>query len=331
MHIQHTHIIGRTTLTLTTIQQHTTIHLHYIYLLDPAGPCWTLLDPAGPCWILLDPAGSCWTLLDPTGSCWTLLDRTGPCWTLGLVLAGSYSGLVFLLISDNARDLQYVKEYKPGNKDIKHVRILLYGPNGAGKSSFIKSVSSVIRGRVTTPALTSDKSYSGTYETFKIREEEGNPEAFCHFVFNDVMDLKDGDGISSDDIKLTLKGHVKEGYQFKPSSPLSDDDPGYNPRPSADDQVHVLVCVLSANSAEIPDSVLKKMADIREAASELGIPQMAIGTYIDSACPETKKDLKNVYKSQHLKQKVKDFSAAVGVPENYIFPVKNYNDFICKM
>ncbi|KAF1383089.1 hypothetical protein PFLUV_G00150700 [Perca fluviatilis] len=226
---------------------------------------------------------------------------------------------------DNARDLQYVKEYKPGNKDIKHVRILLYGPDGAGKSSFIKSVCSVIQGRVTTPALTSDKSYNGTYETFKIRKE-GNPETFCHFVFNDVMDLKDGDGICAEDIKLALGGHVKEGYQFKPSSPLSPGDPGYNPRPSADDQVHVLVCVLSADSAEITDSVLKKMADIREAASELGIPQMAIGTHIDSACPETEKDLKNVYKSQQLKQKVKDFSAAVGVPENYIFPVKNYSD-----
>ncbi|XP_039674334.1 interferon-induced protein 44-like [Perca fluviatilis] len=226
---------------------------------------------------------------------------------------------------DNARDLQYVKEYKPGNKDIKHVRILLYGPDGAGKSSFINSVSSVIQGRVTTPALTSDKSCNGTHETFKIRKE-GNPETFCHFVFNDVMDLKDGDGICADDIKLALEGHVKEGYQFKPSSPLSPGDPGYNPRPSADDKVHVLVCVLSADSAEITDSVLKKMADIREAASELGIPQMAIGTHIDSACPETKKDLKNVYKSQQLKQKVKDFSAAVGVPENYIFPVKNYSD-----
>ncbi|TDH06456.1 hypothetical protein EPR50_G00113580 [Perca flavescens] len=233
--------------------------------------------------------------------------------------------LEYSSLRDNVRDLQYVKEYKPGNKDIKHVRILLYGPDGAGKSSFIKSVCSVIQGRVTTDALTSDKSYNGTYETFKIRKE-GNSETFCHFVFNDVMDLKDGDGICVDDIKLTLKGHVKEGYQFKPSSPLSPEDPDYNCCPSADDKVHVLVCVLSADSAVITDSVLKKMADIREAASELGIPQMAIGTYIDSACPETKKDLKNVYKSQQLKQKVKDFSAAVGVPENYIFPVKNYSD-----
>ncbi|KAF1383087.1 hypothetical protein PFLUV_G00150680 [Perca fluviatilis] len=147
------------------------------------------------------------------------------------------------------------------------------------------------------------------------------------------MDLKDGDGICAEDIKLALGGHVKEGYQFKPSSPLSPGDPGYNPRPSADDQVHVLVCVLSADSAEITDSVLKKMADIREAASELGKQVNLISSqgsgkrpHIDSACPETKKDLKNVYKSQQLKQKVKDFSAAVGVPENYIFPVKNYSD-----
>ncbi|XP_078101088.1 interferon-induced protein 44-like [Sander vitreus] len=215
---------------------------------------------------------------------------------------------------DNARDLQYVKEYKPGNDDIKHVRILLYGPDGAGKSSFISSVCSVIQGRVTTPALTSDKRSSGTYETFKIRKEEGNPETFCDFVFNDVMDLKDGDGICADDIKLTLKGHVKEGYQFKPSSPLSPEDPGYNPCPSADDKVHVLVCVLSANSAEITDSVLKKMAVIREAASELGIPQMAIGTNIDLACPETENDLKNVYKSKHLKQKGERLQRSSGSP-----------------
>ncbi|XP_035854771.1 interferon-induced protein 44-like [Sander lucioperca] len=226
---------------------------------------------------------------------------------------------------------KYVKDYNPGNDDIRHLRILLYGPVGAGKSSFINSVSSVLRGRMTTPALTSattsDKSFTTRYETHRIiKEGRGQSKTYYPFIFNDVMGLEKGGGVCAEDIILALKGHVKEGYKFNPSSPLSDDDPGYNPRPSADDQVHVLVCVLSANSAEIPDSVLKKMADIREAASELGIPQMAIGTNIDSACPETKKDLKNVYKSQHLKQKVKDFSAAVGVPENYIFPVKNYSD-----
>ncbi|XP_035860510.1 interferon-induced protein 44-like [Sander lucioperca] len=234
---------------------------------------------------------------------------------------------------DKAEDLQYVKDYEPGNDDIKHLRILLYGPVGAGKSSFIKSVSNVLRGRMTTPALTSattsDKSFTTRYETHRIKKEgRGQSKTYYPFIFNDIMGLEKGGGVRAEDIILALKGHVKEGYKFNAASPLSDGDQGYNPRPSPDDKVHVLVCVFSANAAEITDSVLKKMAEIRELASDLGIPQMAIGTYIDSACPETEKDLKNVYKSQNLKKKVKDFSAAVGIPVNYIFPVKNYSDEI---
>lgn len=37
-----------------------------------------------------------------------------------------------------------------------------------------------------------------------------------------------------------------------------------------------------------------------------GIPQMAIITFIDQACKETEKDLKNVYKSKQIKKKVSE-------------------------
>ncbi|XP_028446536.1 interferon-induced protein 44 isoform X2 [Perca flavescens] len=236
-------------------------------------------------------------------------------------------------LGDKEKDLQYVQDYEPGNDDLKHLRILLYGPVGAGKSSFINSVSSTLQGRMTIPALTSattsDRSFTTRYATHKIRKEgRGKSKSYYPFVFNDVMGLEKGDGVRPDDIKLALKGHVKEGYKFNPVSPLSAEDPWYNPCPSPEDKVHVLVCVLSANTAEITDSVLKKMAEVRKLASDLGIPQMAIGTNIDSACPETEKDLKNVYKSKHIKQKVHDFSASVGIPVNCIFPVKNYYDEI---
>ncbi|XP_039674317.1 uncharacterized protein LOC120570143 isoform X2 [Perca fluviatilis] len=180
-----------------------------------------------------------------------------------------------------------------------------------------------------TSATTSDQSFTKKYETHKIKKEgRGKSKTYYPFVFNDIMGLEKGDGVRVDDIILALKGHVKDGYKFNPVSPLSDEDPGYNPRPSPEDKVHVLVWVLSANATKITESVLKKMKEIREAASDLGIPQMAIVTHIDAACPETEKDLKNVYKSQYLKKKVYDISASVGIPVNCIFPVKNYSDDI---
>lgn len=45
--------------------------------------------------------------------------------------------------------LESVKSYKPQNKQVTHLRILLHGPVGAGKSSFINSVDSVFKDRVT--------------------------------------------------------------------------------------------------------------------------------------------------------------------------------------
>uniref|UniRef100_A0A3Q3AX38 G domain-containing protein n=2 Tax=Kryptolebias marmoratus TaxID=37003 RepID=A0A3Q3AX38_KRYMA len=217
---------------------------------------------------------------------------------------------------------------------IGYLRVLLYGPVGAGKSSFIDSVSNVIRGRMTIPALasstTSDKSFTKKYETHKFSKGRGSSKTFYPLVFNDIMGLEDGTncGVHADDIKLALKGHIVEGHKFNPVSPVSEGDPGYNSDPSGDDKVHVLVCVISANSAQIKPSVLQKMSSIREIASELGIPQMAILTNIDGACAETETDLRKVYRSKHLRKKMKDFSAAVGIPMNCVFPVKNYSEEI---
>uniref|UniRef100_A0A3Q2C9D4 Interferon-induced protein 44-like n=1 Tax=Cyprinodon variegatus TaxID=28743 RepID=A0A3Q2C9D4_CYPVA len=232
------------------------------------------------------------------------------------------------------KDLDYVQEYQPLREDIKYLRVLLYGPVGAGKSSVINSVSTVLRGRITIPALTCKvhaKVYDGfTYATHKFSKGRGSSKTFYPVVFNDTRGLEDGNnsGIHPDNIKLALKGHVREGYKFNSEGKLTEDDFGYNPTPSASDRVHVLACVLSANTPQINASVLQKMKKVRETASEQGIPQIGLMTHIDSACNEINKDLKNVYRSKHLYKKMKDFSSAVGIPLNCIFPIKNYSDEI---
>uniref|UniRef100_A0A3B3VM39 Interferon-induced protein 44-like n=1 Tax=Poecilia latipinna TaxID=48699 RepID=A0A3B3VM39_9TELE len=224
---------------------------------------------------------------------------------------------------DCQMNLQYVQEYKPEKDDIRYLRVLLYGPVGSGKSSFINSVSNVIRGRMTIPALASAMTSD---QSFTKRSILLYTKTFYPLVFNDIMGLEDGTdrGVHADDIKLALKGHVKEGHKFNPVAPISQNDPGYNPTPSADDKVHVLVCVMSANTPQMNSSVLEKMKSIREAASDLGIPQMAMMTHIDEACGEIEKELKNVYKSKYLKKKV----SFMGIPMNCIFPVKNYSEEI---
>ncbi|XP_035985362.1 interferon-induced protein 44 [Fundulus heteroclitus] len=230
---------------------------------------------------------------------------------------------------DNGEALQYIKEFQPLNEEVKHIRVLLYGSVGAGKSSFITSINNVIQKRMTHQALasvkTADQSFTKKYETFTIQKEVRG--TFYPFVFNDVMGLEEGvaRGVRADDLKLALMGHVKEGYSFNPSSCLSADDLYYNSTPTINDRVHVLVCIDDANSPQMKPSVLQKMKEIREAASNLGIPQLAILTHIDEACGETERNIRNVYKSKHLKKKMGDLSSNLGIPMNCILPVKNYS------
>ncbi|KAM9327923.1 interferon-induced protein 44-like isoform 1-T3 [Pholidichthys leucotaenia] len=226
------------------------------------------------------------------------------------------------------KDLQSVKSYHPPEK-VSRLRILIHGPQGAGKSSFINSVDSALRGRITTRAQEDNftgESFTTKLMSYKIK----NPETrtFYPFVFTDIMGLeRDDRTFDVETIKLALKGHIKEGYTFNPKAELTEKDPSYNPNPSLDDQVHVLVCVVKATTLTIlDDGAIKKLRDVRLAAhdKERGIAQVVILTHIDEACPEVKRDIKNVYKSKHLKTQMETLSARLGIPLKCIFPVRNY-------
>uniref|UniRef100_A0A4W6CY91 G domain-containing protein n=1 Tax=Lates calcarifer TaxID=8187 RepID=A0A4W6CY91_LATCA len=225
-------------------------------------------------------------------------------------------------LRDKDRDLNYVQDYKPSKGSVKHLRVLLYGPVGAGKSSFINSVSSILRGRMAIPAAvsaaTSEISFTNKYETHTIEREDGDPDGFYPLVLSDIMGLEDGTnkGVCTEDIKLTMMGHVMDKYLFNSTSPLLSGCAGYEKDPSANDICHILVCVISANSAETKPSL----------PVLTGIPQVCILTHIDEACGITESNLKDVYHSKYIKRKMEEMSSSVGFPMNCIFPVKNYNE-----
>nr|XP_033500302.1 interferon-induced protein 44-like [Epinephelus lanceolatus] len=232
------------------------------------------------------------------------------------------------LPQNKEEDLNFVKSYQLWNQDISHLRILLYGPVGAGKSSFINSVDTVLQGRIAGRAPTdaiSGSSYTKKYKTYKIRKGQGS---HYPFVFSDIMGFeKDTDrGVDVDDVILALKGHVEENHQFNPTQRLKEGDEGYRSYPTPCDRVHVLVCVIPADKVSlVDDKVVKKMREVRLAASQLDIPQLAILTKVDIACPEVGKNVNNAYKSIYLKEQVDKVNTLLGIPLNSIFLVKNYD------
>ncbi|KAK1889100.1 Interferon-induced protein 44 [Dissostichus eleginoides] len=234
--------------------------------------------------------------------------------------------------NDEQSTLKFVNAFQPKTEG-QMIRIFLQGLLGAGKSSFLNSVNSVLQGRVCLQALVGNSSSdccTKKHTTHKFNN--GNQETFYPFVINDNMGLRNNCSRSNRnnhvrDIEQALKGHVSEGYTFNPECRISMDGPFLNLKPRANDKVHVLVFVIDATKfSHMNEKAVEMLQDIRDEASRLDIPQVALLTKIDDFCPEIQKDVKNVYMSKILKEKMNEVSTRVGIPVNCILPVKNYSE-----
>ncbi|XP_047658834.1 interferon-induced protein 44-like isoform X3 [Tachysurus fulvidraco] len=106
-------------------------------------------------------------------------------------------------------------------------------------------------------------------------------------------------------------------------------DADYRSNPSVEHQTACLVNIVAADKISImKNGVIDKLKKIRQSATKRNIPQVIIMTRSDLACPLVKQDLRKIYTSKKIKEKMEVCSNTLGIPMNYIFPVKNYHEEI---
>ncbi|XP_053085933.1 interferon-induced protein 44 [Pangasianodon hypophthalmus] len=228
--------------------------------------------------------------------------------------------------------LRKLKDFQPGTAEVHELKILLHGPIGAGKSSLINSINTVLQGYNAAGALADSSAGQSQSFTLKLKFhklKKAGPGTFYPFVFADIMGLEpeESNGVQTEDMIQILQGRIKDGYTFNPVKPIDKGDPKYISNPSLKDKVHCLVSVLPADRISlISHNVIKKMRAVREKARDLGIPQVVVMSMVDKACPLVKENLRKIYTSKKIKEKMEECSHKLGVPMNCIFPVLNYHE-----
>eukprot|EP00066_Takifugu_rubripes_P029712 XP_011618978.1 PREDICTED: interferon-induced protein 44-like [Takifugu rubripes] len=164
--------------------------------------------------------------------------------------------------------IKAIKEFKPIDGSVNKARILLLGPSGVGKSSFVNSVFSIFRGSIGNRA-DGGKPTSG-FRPYLIRGvKEGT---FLNLALCDAMGLSEenGAGLHSDDIISIIQGHVPDGYQFSPTSPMTPETDGYVAAPTLNRKIHCVVYVMDASTvSDVSAELQKKLGEIRQRVTSM--------------------------------------------------------------
>ncbi|XP_036970532.1 interferon-induced protein 44-like isoform X2 [Acanthopagrus latus] len=243
--------------------------------------------------------------------------------------AKKFRGRQIFEIMTRTELMESIQSYKPSVSSVSQVRVLLIGPVGAGKSSFFNSINSVFRGHVTNQAMSGSSTTSLTtqFRSYSLKAgREGKP---LPIILCDTMGLEEnaGSGLATDDISNILKGHLPDRYQFNPSAPLHSEAHGYCKSSDLKDKIHCVAYVTDACKVSImPKKMEEKLEATRKKVNLMGIPQLVLLTKVDEACPLVTEDVRNIYRSYYIRQKMQEVSTRLGVPLSCVVPVKNYSE-----
>mmetsp|Transcript_23087 Transcript_23087/g.75269 ORF Transcript_23087/g.75269 Transcript_23087/m.75269 type:complete len:536 (-) Transcript_23087:211-1818(-) len=206
--------------------------------------------------------------------------------------------------------------------------ILLFGAVGAGKSSLIMSLESILEGRIVQSLAIATG--QGTITTqLGIYPLEHNE----HTIANLWDSAGWEDGIYDDgELDFILQGSIAPNTDLKQS--LTSQTPGFNQRPELHERMHcVLLCVAATDISN--EDVMTRQRRLHRFMLKCHIPCMLVVTKVDLYDPALLNsgfedsegnmlDMRNIYRSGVIKELIQRAAEISGIPELYIFPVKNF-------
>ncbi|XP_060578681.1 interferon-induced protein 44-like isoform X2 [Ruditapes philippinarum] len=229
---------------------------------------------------------------------------------------------------------QDIENYRPihdflsSDTRFPRVNILLMGPIGVGKSSFFNTINSIFRGKIFGVARSGSSEHS---LTTKFRQypviSKSNSNKEMGFRICDTMGLEPNHLMEKDNMRYILNGHIEDKFLLDPSRAVAPNTPGFLKQPKLEDQIHCTAIVLDASTVDAADAIkdtIQNIKDMQTVMNSLDVPQVVILTCIDKVCKQTKIDPSNALKSKLIDKTVAKVSEMLGLPQNCIFPVKNY-------
>lgn len=201
--------------------------------------------------------------------------------------------------------------------------VLLLGPTGAGKSSLINSILTTAKGRRVNRAYTGNiaTSFTSTYKHFK---DDGILRHCCLCDSMGIEQVLEG-GLLLDDLEYLLKGHIKNGYRFRPESKISENNVHFRRNPKIKHGIHCVVFVLEASMVDevFVTPYMSKIKALQDRAHSHNIPCTLILTKTDQLCKKVREDSGNTLRSVKVRDAVNRAASMFGLPEGNIHPIRN--------
>ncbi|XP_061177265.1 interferon-induced protein 44-like [Saccostrea echinata] len=213
---------------------------------------------------------------------------------------------------------------------VKYLNCLLLGQSASGKTSFFNTCATALKdeNRVLAPLSVYKPSGSSVTSTFETHPLYTKSDKILPLRIFDCRGLHNADGVTTEDVRLMIEGHIISGYQINPCVHIQNNHANYRKNPQFGDKMHCLVYVVNAdnpNAALAGEKAIEIFANMRKLLAPLNVPQLVLMNKVDRLRASLSEDISQVFRSEEVHRKFRAVADFMELPEMNVLPMSNYH------